>query len=51
MMGIGPVLEQRDNGDIIKCRRRGEPAELPGILDEREILAGKADEVDDFHRR
>ncbi len=43
-MGIGPVPEQREDGGVIEARRRGEPAEFPGVLGEREITAGKGDE-------
>ncbi len=41
MMGIGPVSEQREKGGVIKCCRHGEPAELPGILDEQGDLGGQ----------
>ncbi len=44
MMGIGPVPEQREDGGVIEARRRGEPAEFPGVLGEREITAGKGNE-------
>ncbi len=51
-MGIGPVPEQREDGCVIEARRRGEPAEFPGVLGEREISVGKGDEAgSDFHRR
>ncbi len=51
-MGIGPVPEQREDGCVIEAHRRGEPAEFPGVLGEREISVGKGDEAgSDFHRR
>ncbi len=51
-VGIGPVPEQGENGGIIESRRRGEPAELPGILNKCEILAAKGNEAGgDFHSR
>ncbi len=44
--------EQREDGGVIECYRRGKPAELPGVLDEREISAGKGDEASDsLHRK
>ncbi len=50
MMGIGPVPEQRENGGVIETLHRSEPAELPGILNEREILSVKGNEAGgDFH--
>ncbi len=36
MMGIGPVPEQQEDGGLIECYHRSEPAELPGILDKGE---------------
>ncbi len=37
--------EQCENGGVIESRRRGEPAELPGILNKWEILAVKGNEA------
>ncbi len=36
MMVIGPVPEQQEDGGLIECYHRSEPAELPGILDKGE---------------
>ncbi len=42
----------RMNGGVIESRHRGEPAELPGILNEWEILVVKGNEAgSDFNRR
>ncbi len=44
-MLVGPVPEQRENGGVIECRRRGKPAGLPRILHEGEISASQGNDT------